>query len=122
MSHIVQIETKMYDPRAISTACRRLGLKGPVEGTAHLFSGSVTGLLVELPGWQYPVVIDTTSGAVRYDNYGGRWGEQRHLERLTQIYAVEKAGIEARRRGHSVVEQPLADGSIRLSIAVGGAS
>src|SRR4051794_16173310 len=65
MSHIVQIETEMFDPQAISTACRRLGLKGPVEGTAQLFSGSVTGLLVELPGWQYPVVIDTTSGPLR---------------------------------------------------------
>ena len=38
-----------------------------------------------------------------------------------QAYACEKAKIEARRRGHSVVEQPLADGSIRLSIRVGGA-
>jgi hypothetical protein len=38
-----------------------------------------------------------------------------------QAYAVEKARIEARRRGHSVVEQPLPDGSIRLTIRVGGA-
>ena len=119
MSHIVQIETKMYDPQAISTACRRVGLKEPVEGTAQLFSGSVTGLLVELPGWQYPVVIDTTSGTVRYDNYGGRWGEQRHLERLTQFYAVEKAKIEARRLGYTASERTLQDGSILVSVEVG---
>jgi hypothetical protein len=36
--------------------------------------------------------------------------------------AVEKARIEARKRGHSVVEQSLADGSIKLTINVGGAS
>jgi hypothetical protein len=36
--------------------------------------------------------------------------------------AVEKAAIEARRRGHSVVEQALPDGSIKLTINVGGAS
>jgi hypothetical protein len=119
MSHIVQIETKIYDTQAISTACRRLGLKEPVEGTAQLFSGSVTGLLVELPGWQYPVVIDTTSGTVRYDNFGGRWGEQRHLERLTQFYAVEKAKIEARRRGYTASERTLQDGSILVSVEVG---
>ena len=56
------------------TACRRLALKEPVEGTARLFSESITGLLVELPGWRYPIVIDTTGGTVRYDNYGERWG------------------------------------------------
>lgn len=119
VSHIVQIETKMYDAQAVSTACSRLGLKAPAEGTARLFSDSVTGLLVELPGWQYPVIIDTTSGAVRYDNYGGRWGEQRHLDRLTQIYAVEKAKIEARRRGYTASERTLADGSILVSVEVG---
>ena len=119
MSHIVQIDTKMHDPMAILTACRRLALKEPVEGTAQLFSGSVTGLLVELPGWRYPVVIDTTAGTVRYDNYGGHWGEQGHLERRTQIYAVEKAKIEARRRGHAASERTLEDGSILVSVEVG---
>jgi hypothetical protein len=34
--------------------------------------------------------------------------------------AFEKAAIEARKRGHSVVEQVLADGSIKLTINVGG--
>jgi hypothetical protein len=119
MSHIVQIETKMHDPLALAAACRRLALKEPVDGTARLFNGSVTGLLVELPGWLYPVVIDTTGGTARYDNYGGRWGDQRHLERLTQIYAVEKAKIEARRRGYAASERALEDGSILVSVEVG---
>jgi hypothetical protein len=119
MSHIVQIETKMHDPQAIAAACRRLALGDPVAGTARLFSGSANGLLVELPGWLYPVVIDTTSGTVRYDNYGGRWGEQRHLERLTQFYAVEKAKIEARRRGYAASERTLEDGSILVRVEVG---
>jgi hypothetical protein len=33
---------------------------------------------------------------------------------------VERARLEARRRGHNVVEQSLADGSIKLTIQVGG--
>ena len=50
MSHIVQIETKLHDPAAIAAACRRLGLAEPVHGTARLYGGEATGLLVQLPG------------------------------------------------------------------------
>ena len=42
------------------------------------------------------------------------------LDRLLQAYAIEKARIEALRRGHSVSEQSLSDGSIKLTIRVGG--
>ncbi len=122
MSHIVSIQTEVRDPGAVGAACRRLGLAEPVHGTARLFEGEAIGLLVKLSGWLYPVVCDVQSGELRYDNYNGSWGGQEQLDRFMQSYAVEKAGIEARRRGHSVVEQPLADGSIKLSITVGGAS
>ena len=47
-------------------------------------------------------------------------GSQDHLDRFMQGYAVEKAKIEARKRGHSVFEQPLPDGSIKLTIQVAG--
>ncbi len=122
MSHIVSIKTEVRDPDGAAAACRRLGLPAPVNGTATLFEGEATGLLVKLPGWVYPLVIDTTSGQVRYDNYSGAWGEQQQLDRFLQIYAVEKARIEARKRGHTVTEQALPDGSIKLTIQVGGAS
>jgi hypothetical protein len=74
-----------------------------------------------LPGWQYPVVADLAAGQIRYDNFEGRWGEQQHLDRFLQAYACEKAKIEARRKGHAVTEQQLADGSIKLVIQVGTA-
>jgi hypothetical protein len=122
MSHIVTIATEVRDPDAVAAACRRLGLPEPAHGTATLFEGPATGLLVRLPGWLYPVVCDTATGSVRFDNYNQRWGKQEHLDRLLQAYAIEKARIEARRRGHQVIEQSLADGSIRLTIQVGGAS
>ena len=38
-----------------------------------------------------------------------------------QAYAIERARLEARRRGHTVVEQPLKDGSVKLTVTVGGA-
>jgi len=63
----------MHDPVAVAAACRRLGLAEPVHGTANLFSGEVTGLIVQLPEWQYPAVVDTLAGAVHYDNFEGAW-------------------------------------------------
>jgi hypothetical protein len=118
MSHIVSIKTQIRDPLALAAACTRLGLSQPTQGTAQLYSGPATGWLVPLPGWLYPVVVDTAGGEVRYDNYGGQWGKQSELDRLLQAYACEKAKAEARRAGHSVTEQSLADGSIKLTIAV----
>ena len=122
MSHIVNIKTRVTDAAALAAACRRLGLAEPEQGTADLYSAKTTGLIVKLPGWNYPAVIDTTSGAIAFDNFGGAWGEQKELDKLLQAYAVETARIEARRAGHTVVEQPLADGSIKLTIQVGGGS
>ena len=120
MSHIVQIQTQVRDPAAIQAACRRLGLPEPVQRTVRLFSGEVTGLAVQLPDWRYPVVCDIVSGHVKFDNYGGSWGDQAKLDQFLQAYATEKAKIEACKRGHSVAEQTLADGSIKLTIQVSG--
>jgi hypothetical protein len=120
VSHIVSIRTEVRDPTAVAAACRRLGLPAPVQGTARLYGGEASGLLVKLPDWLYPVVVHVETGRVEFDNYDGAWGLPEHLDRFQQAYAIEKARIEARKRGHSVVEQPLADGSIKLVIQVGG--
>jgi hypothetical protein len=119
MSHIVAIETKVYDPAAVTAACARLKLPAPVQGTAELFSGEATGLLVELPGWNYPVVIDTLTGVVRYDNFAGVWGDQEHLDHFLQSYEVEKAKLEARKKNYAVHEHALPGGFIKLEIIEG---
>jgi hypothetical protein len=122
MSHIVTVATEIRDVSALRAACRRLGLGEPIRETVQLFSGEATGHCVRLPDWQYPVVCNVESDQLAYDNFEGRWGEQCELDRLMQAYAVEKAKIESRRAGHSVTEQPLSDGSIKLTINVGGAA
>jgi len=119
MSHIVTIQTKIHDLAAIAIACTRLGLAAPVQGRAQLFGGEATGLLIQLPGWQYPAVIDTLTGTVRYDNYNGHWGDQQHLDRFIQMYSVEKTKLEARKRGYSVSEEALQNGSILVQIREG---
>jgi hypothetical protein len=120
VSHIVTIRTEVRDAEAVRAACRRLGAPAPVHGTHKVFTGEVQGLAVQLPGWQYPVVCDLDKRILQFDNFGGRWGEQRHLDRFLQAYACEKAKIEARRNGHSVTEQELPDGCVRLTIQVSG--
>ncbi|WP_254509500.1 DUF1257 domain-containing protein [Anatilimnocola floriformis] len=120
MSHIVQIQTQVRDATAVDAACSRLGLPPPVQRTAKLFSSTATGLTVQLPEWTYPVVFDVATGDVKFDNYNGRWGQQQELDRFLQAYACEKAKIEARKKGHTVSEQTLADGSIKLTIQVAG--
>lgn len=120
MSHIVVVKTEIRDPVALAAACQRLGLEAPVHGTTQLYSSQATGEIVKLPGWLYPVVIDTEQRQVSLDNYGGAWGKQEELDKLLQAYAVAKATLEARKQGHSVTEQTLADGSIKLTISVAG--
>ena len=120
MSHIVTIQAQIKDTTALLAACRRVGLSPPQQGTARLFATEATGQIVQLPGWTYPLVIDTQTGQLHYDNYNGAWGAHSELSRLLQAYAVEKAKLEALRQGHSVVEQQLPSGSIKLLIHVGG--
>jgi len=123
MSHIVTIKTEVRDAVAVRAACNRLSLAMPFQGKTKLFSGEVEGLAVQLPEWSYPVVCELATGQLHYDNFKGRWGDQKHLDRFLQAYAVEKAKLEARNRGHSVTEQSLSDGSIKLTVQViGGAA
>lgn len=121
MSHIVSIQTEIRDAAAVAAACRRLNLSAPVEGTTRLFSGEATGLAVQLPDWQYPVVAALATGTLHYDNFNGRWGDPKHLNAFLQAYAAEKVKIESRKKGYTVTEAVLPDGSIKLVVAGGAA-
>jgi len=73
VSHIVTIQTQVRDAAAVAAACQRLGLPPPTQRTVKLFSSSATGLAVELPGWNYPLVCELASGSLKFDNFGGHW-------------------------------------------------
>ncbi len=118
MSHVVTIQTQVRDLVAVVAACARLQWPAPAQKTVQLFSDSATGLAVELPGWKYPVVCQTDSGQLHYDDFEGRWGERAELHRFLQAYAVEMVKLQARRQGQTAIEQPLENGSIRVQIAV----
>ena len=122
MSHVVEIRTQVRDPVAIRAGCARLKLQEPTYGAAKLFSDTKTGWIVQLDKWRYPVVCDVNTGKVEFDNFEGRWGDRAMLDQFLQAYAVERAKLEARKNGHSVTEQQLTDGSVKLTIDVGGAA
>jgi len=120
MSHVVSIKTQLKDVTAIRAACQRLGLAQPVHGKAQLYAGQTAeGLLVQLPGWKYPLAINTESGEVQHDNFQGHWGDDSRLHEFLQSYAIEKVRIESRKKGYVLTEQQLADGSVKLQIQEG---
>jgi hypothetical protein len=118
MSHIVTVRAQVRDPQAIRAACLRRQLPAPTYGTAKVFVRDRTGWIVKLNNWKFPVVCDTNTGTVEFDNYEGAWGQPAELDGFLQAYSVEKAKLEARKAGHSVSEQTLTDGSIKLCIQV----
>jgi hypothetical protein len=122
LSHIVTLKSEVRDHAAIAAACRRLTLPEPAHGTAELYSGQATGLIVQLRDWAYPVVIDTDTGTIHFDNYEGAWGDEQHLHRFLQAYVVERARCEARRKSYASTERSLDDGSILVEIEVGGSA
>ena len=120
MSHIVQIQTEVRSEPAVLAACRRLNLPSARRGTFELYGSTQTGLGITLPEWRYVVVANTDTGQLSFDNYENKWGDRIHLDRFLQRYAVEAATIAARKQGHSIAEQHLDDGSIKLTVNIGG--
>lgn len=102
MSHTMNIKIEIYDRQALELACQRLNLKME-EGKFNLYSSTEEGIGIFLPGWKYPVVIKS-DGTISYDNYGGKWGKVEELNKLLAYYGLEKAKLEARKRGFSFYE------------------
>ena len=101
-------------------ACSHLQLDTPVHGIFELYNSTETGWGVHLRDWKYPVVFKMEISEAAYDNYQGRWGDPAQLDELIQRYAAEKTKIEARRKGYSATEQRLGDGSVKITVHVGG--
>lgn len=104
MSHTMNIKTELKDPRALEAACSRLGYKME-HGSFQLFDRSTkeTGIGIKLPEWRYPIVVKPDA-SIAFDNYEGQWGNISKLNELIAYYGLEKAKIEARKKGYSVYE------------------
>ena len=91
MSHIVTVATMIKDERAVQRALQIMKLEPAKHGVFTVFSNKVEGLGFKLPGWNYPVVADLSTGKVQYDNYKGTWGKQEEFDKFQQRYALEAA-------------------------------
>jgi len=120
MSHTMNVQLELRDQDALLEACKRLNLQVK-QGRFKLYSSTEEGLGVFLPGWKYPVVIKQ-DGSVAYDNYDGNWGKVDELNKLKAYYGLEKAKMEARKKGYTVYES-FNDRTqeLELRIQIGGA-
>lgn len=69
-----------------------------------LFENKVDGVAVKLPNWSYPVVVNTETGNLHYDNYNGQWGKQIELDKLLQEYVRQEAIENYQEMGYYVDE------------------
>ena len=122
MSHFATITTQIKDITALKSACKELGLEVVANTTARGYgSNTVRGEhVIRLKG-PYDIAVnpqaDGTFGLTTdwWDGHvekevGTKYG------RLLQLYAVHKATIEARKRGHTVQRKLQKNGAIKLVI------
>jgi hypothetical protein len=103
----------------LEKTCKKMGLqykKGPVSES--LYSGrNVKGdFSFNLPGWTYPVVVQDGGETLKFDNYGGSWGNNSELDKLKQEYAACLCEDEVCEMGFEITDRVmLDDGTIELT-------
>ena len=85
MSHTLSMKNVKIDQSSALIVANYMGWKTEQSATQRFFDGSsYSGTAVQLPGWRYPVIVDS-EGEMHYDNYKGRWGDTKDLARLTGL-------------------------------------
>lgn len=120
MSHVVKLSTKFKDIPTLQKVCdlKKIPIVVAQEGktlTRKLYNTDVQGVAaLDLPGWQYPVVV-AQDGESKADNYGGSWGDQKHLDDLSKDYAREVVSSRLRSQGfRQQSERVEEDGTVEL--------
>lgn len=114
-SHTAKVRVTYTDEDALRKAVESLGGKMLGRGNHHLFDGNYLGLGFTLPGWQYPLVL--SDGTLKFDDYNGRWGDRKMIDRLTDRYVLQSAVVAAENLGW-ITEQ--VDGKLRIYHPSGG--
>jgi hypothetical protein len=116
MSHVATIALEFRDVAALGEAASGCGLELRQETVTFYDGTRVTGTAVRLPGWRYPIVVDS-DGRLHYDQYEGRWGDLAQLHRFRQAYAEAATTRFAHARGYLVTRMTQADGTVRLALS-----
>ena len=101
MSHTVQCKIAVTDKDALAQAAKNCGYEFWQEGQHKLFDGTYQGCAVQIPGWRYPVVANTETGELKYDDYNGSWGKVADLDYLLQEYSAVTMEMQAALQGYS---------------------
>jgi hypothetical protein len=90
---------------------------------ATLSAGSYGGnaakgvFAVQLPGWNYEVMIDA-DGMAHYDNFGGHWGNEEEFNKLQQRYSRRVVQDQLVEQGFRLDEETTEqDGTLQLVFA-----
>src|SRR3990167_1939920 len=88
LSHTITLPDVKLSIEATIKAAQKLGWQTKESNTVRFHDGRVaTGLSVQIPGWQYSVVI-TLTGEVIYDNYYSNWGRIEELAKLSGLAMI----------------------------------
>ena len=123
MSHFTTIQTQIRDLAALGAACDELGLTLAENAEARGY-GSQTrrgDYVIQITSGPYDIALSRQTDGT-YELSTDWWGG--HVEkavgknygRLLQLYGVQKATREARRKGYTVRRKQHADGAIKLVI------
>ena len=123
MSHISKIELEVRDIQVLGNACKRLGLELLKGQKTFKWYGKEAECdhAIRVPGANYEIGVVKNGSLYElncdyYDpNIEKTIGRQGGI--LKQAYAVEKAKVEARKKGYSVVERRIETG-IRLHVRI----
>jgi len=125
MSHTAHVATQVKSIPVIQRVCKALGLTCEIGAFTEKFYDAIYGtgtpqtgnVRIQLPGWTYPVLIDTTTGAAKYDNYNGQWGDITQFHNLAQEYSLAVARQETNKfalQGWAVKRVTQPNGDIQI--------
>jgi hypothetical protein len=123
MSHISKIELEVNDLSILGQACSRLGLELIRAQKRFKWYGNEANCdhAIRVPGASYEIGVIDRNGIYELNcDFYDRSLEQvigRQGGLLKQAYAIEKTGVEARKKGYSVLERRT-DNGIRLQVRI----
>jgi hypothetical protein len=129
MSHIQTIEVEITDLQALKSACKRLGLEWKQDQKTFKWyqpRPEPCDHAISVPGANYEIGVlkngDRKGYTLQVDYY-----DRKVTEKIGQLgglfkqaYCLEKAKLEAIRKGYSVKEHKINERQIELRISVGG--
>jgi hypothetical protein len=123
MSHTTRRKSALKNADLIKAAVEQMpGAKFLGQQTVKQFGSAINGVAVQLPGFKYPIAINTQTGEISSDTFNGHWGKPELIDKLAQNYGIEVAKAEAEQLRGKFDMVTLDDGSVECTITLGGMS